>query len=98
MTVVVLLDVRLKTDALDESYAAVAETLSETRRFPGCVKAEVLIDSAEPAHLVVVETWESADADAAYRAWRRGDGAPVKLAAVLTAPPVLTYFSPSDKL
>jgi heme oxygenase (mycobilin-producing) len=98
MAVVALLEVRLKSEGLDEAYAVVTETLADTRKFAGCVNAEVLIDRTDPTHLVVVETWESPEADAAYREWRRGDGAPVKLAAVLAAPPVLTLFDPSDTL
>jgi quinol monooxygenase YgiN len=98
VAVVAILDVRLKSDPLEDAYTAVSETLSETRQFAGCIKAEVLVDSTDAAHLVVVETWESAEADAAYREWRRGDGAPVKLAAVLAAPPVLTHFSPAEHL
>lgn len=98
MSLVALLEVRLKADSLDESYAAVSATLADTRKFPGCQGAEVLIDTDDPAHLVVVETWESAEHDAAYREWRAGEGAPTELARVLAGRPVLTKFVASDTI
>ena len=58
--------------------------LAETRAFDGCRGVTVIQDSADPAHLVAVEQWESLEHDAAYRAWRAGDGAIPDLPGLLT--------------
>lgn len=93
MPLVAHLALRLDTADLSVSYAAVAATLEETMATEGCLGAEVLTDLADPSLLVIVETWASEEHDAAYRAWRRGAGAPTKLLAVLAGPPTLRRFS-----
>ena len=50
-------------------------SLPTTRAFPGCLRVDVMIDTTDPLHVLVIEVWESVAADAAYRAWRAGDGA-----------------------
>ena len=92
MSLTALLELRLKPDLLDAAYATVRETLADTRRFPGCEGVDVLVDRDDRAHLVVYERWESAEADAAYRAWRAGDGVS-DLGSVLTGAPVLTVLT-----
>ena len=92
MSVTALLELRLKPDLLDVAYAKVDEVLADTRRFAGCQGVDVLVDRDDPAHLVVHEQWASLAADAAYRAWRAGDGAS-DLGTVLDGPPVLTVLT-----
>lgn len=92
MTMIAILELRLKSDDVEKSHAAVRETLVDTRKFPGCLAVDVLIDREDPAHLVLVEKWESAEHDQAYRDWRAGDGAPVALIEVLAGPPELSTF------
>lgn len=97
MPVVALFEVRLQPEALDKAYQMLREVLVDTRAFEGCLGVDVLIDNADPAHIIVHETWASADHDAAYRAWRAGDGA-TELGTVLAAPPTLTLLTPSSDL
>ena len=92
MSLTALLELRLKPDMLDAAYATVRETLADTRQFPGCEGVDVLVDREDRAHIVVHERWESAEADAAYRAWRAGDGVS-NLGAVLAGAPVLTVLT-----
>ena len=70
MAITAILDLRIKPEALDRAPGVLRATLTDTRKFPGCQGCTVLIDSADPAHFVVYETWESVEADRAYRAWR----------------------------
>ena len=70
------------------------DILSDTRAFDGCLGVEVLVDSQNPAHVLVEEQWASLGHDAAYRAWRAGDGAS-GLDELLAAPPVLTHLEAS---
>ena len=92
MSLTAFLELRLNPEMLDAAHAKVREVLADTRQFPGCEGVDVLVDRADPAHVIVHERWASAEADAAYRAWRAGDGAS-NLGSVLAGPPVLTVLT-----
>jgi quinol monooxygenase YgiN len=55
---------------VDSAHKVISETLAATRAFPGCLGVTVLVDSDDPAHVAIYETWESIERDRAYRAWR----------------------------
>lgn len=92
MPVIALLDLQLKADSLAAGIEVIHETLAGTRAFAGCLGVAVLVDSKDPAHVVLHERWESADHDRAYREWRAGAGAS-NLSSVLAAPPRLHVFT-----
>ena len=92
MTLIAILDLQLDGERLDAARQVLKETLVATRAFPGCLALEVLTDVSDPAHVVVYEAWASPEADAAYRAWRAGEGKS-QLPTVVTRPPILTRFS-----
>ena len=94
MPITAHLDLTLKADAVPAAPAVLRQILADTRAFDGCLGVDVLVDSKDPAHVLVVERWASLDQDAAYRAWRAGDGASA-LGDLLAAPPVLTHFETS---
>jgi quinol monooxygenase YgiN len=98
MAITALLELRGKPESLDQGlHAELHAILGDTRAFDGCLGVDVLIDTADPTHLVVVERWASEEHDAAYRAWRAGDGK-TNLASFLASPPVLTKFSSTDEI
>jgi quinol monooxygenase YgiN len=98
MAITALLELRVKPETLDQGlHAELHAILSDTRAFEGCLGVDVLIDTADPTHFVVVESWESEEHDAAYRAWRAGDGQS-NLGSFLAAPPVLTKFTSADDI
>jgi heme oxygenase (mycobilin-producing) len=90
------LDIRLKADKLDTAFEVIHETLAGTRVFPGCLGVSVLVDSADPAHVILLEIWESAEHDNAYRKWRATAEGASKLGSVLAAPPSLTLFTVAE--
>src|SRR6188472_2620076 len=92
-TVTAILDMRLKPDVLDEAPETLRSVLKDTRAFPGCQQLDVLIDQADPTHVVVYEVWESAEADAAYRAWRATPEGKSALGSLLAGAPTMTKFS-----
>jgi quinol monooxygenase YgiN len=94
MAITAHLDLNLKTESLPTAPAVLREILADTRAFDGCLGVDVLVDNSNPAHILVVERWASLDHDAAYRAWRAGEGAS-RLGELLAAPPVLTHFETS---
>lgn len=97
MAITAFFEIRVRPEALDqEVHAELHKILSDTRAFEGCLAVEVLIDSDDPTHIVAVEKWVSEQHDAAYRAWRAGDGK-TNLAPYLASPPILTkFFSAND--
>jgi quinol monooxygenase YgiN len=97
MPVVAQLELRLQPEALEKAYQMLREILADTRAFEGCLGVDVLIDNQDPAHVIAHETWASLEHDAAYRAWRAGDGA-TELGTVLAAAPTLTLFTPSSEI
>jgi quinol monooxygenase YgiN len=97
MSLTALLDLQLKPDSVTDGYRVIHETLADTRAFAGCVSVDVLVDTADPAHVMVIEVWESAAADAAYREWRAGPGVS-GLGSVLAGKPTLTKYETSPSL
>ena len=86
MSITALLELQLKPDSDNEGYRVIHETLSDTRAYAGCER-RCAGRHKDPAHVMVIEVWESAEADAAYREWRAGPGAS-NLRSVLTAAPL----------
>ena len=70
MAITSLLDLRRRPDAPEDAEARITAVLSATRARPGFVSADVVRDLDDPKHFVVIEVWESLEADEAYRAWR----------------------------
>ena len=96
MAITSILDLQLKADSLDSAHQVIHATLAATRAFPGCQDVTVLVDSTDPAHVAVYETWESMEHDDAYRAWRatpEGTADLAGLGSILAAAPRLTRFT-----
>ena len=69
-TVTALLDLRIKPESVAEAKETVESVLVATRAFPGCIGVDVLVDTQDGAHLLLIEKWESIEHDQAYRDWR----------------------------
>ena len=70
MAITSLLDLRLHDDGPADAEERITAVLQATRARPGLVSVDVVRDVTDPRHLVVLEVWESLEADDAYRAWR----------------------------
>lgn len=70
MTVTSLLELTIKPERLADAERIIDETLVATRGFAGNLGCTVAVDTTDPTHYVVVERWESIEADDAYRAFR----------------------------
>jgi quinol monooxygenase YgiN len=93
VAIVAILDLQLKADSLEAAPGILKATLTDTRAFPGCLEVTVLIDSDDPAHVVLYETWESIERDQAYRAWRTTPEGASSLGSILAAAPKLSRFT-----
>ena len=85
------LDIHVKLESLAEAPAVIHDTLLATRAFDGCLGVDVLVDTEDSTHFVLVEKWISLEHDTAYRTYRAGPGKS-PLGAILSDTPVLTKF------
>jgi heme oxygenase (mycobilin-producing) len=98
MTVHTLMDLRFRADAMDEATKMLHNILIDTRAFDGCLGVDALVDLDDPAHVVLFESWASPEHNAAYMAWRDGEGATPQLGAVLAGAPGATRCAKSDEI
>jgi quinol monooxygenase YgiN len=96
VAVTAILDLQLKPESLDAAPAVLRATLTGTRAFPGCLGVTVLVDSEDPAHVVLYEDWESVEHDRAYRAWRASAEGASGLGSILAAAPKLSLYTAVD--
>lgn len=96
MAIIAILDVQIKPESLEAAPAVLHATLTDTRAFPGCLDVTVLIDSDDPAHVVLYESWESIEHDRAYRAWRASAEGASALGSILAAAPKLSRYTIAD--
>jgi heme oxygenase (mycobilin-producing) len=96
VAVTAILDLQLKADSLETAHKVIHATLTDTRAFPGCLGVTVLVDSDDPGHVVVYETWESVEHDRAYRAWRASAEGASDLGSILAAAPKLTLLTVAE--
>jgi quinol monooxygenase YgiN len=90
-----MLDLQLKADSLETAHEVIHATLTDTRAFPGCLGVTVLVDSDDPAHVIVYEVWESIEFDQSYRAWRASPEGASDLGSILAARK-LTQFTVAE--
>jgi quinol monooxygenase YgiN len=96
VAITVLLDLQIKADSLETAQQVLQATLTDTRAFPGCLGVTVLVDNADPTHVVVHETWESIERDRAYRAWRASAEGASDLGSIMAAAPKITLFTVAE--
>jgi heme oxygenase (mycobilin-producing) len=96
VAITAILDLQLKAESLETAHDVLRATLTDTRAFPGCQWVAVLVDTDDPAHVVVYETWESIEHDRAYRAWRATPDGASELGSILAAAPKLTLFTTAE--
>jgi quinol monooxygenase YgiN len=96
MPVTVLLELRFKPESLSEGTEIFRRELVKTRAFDGNLVTDVLVDEDDETHWVIYESWESVEADEAYRSFRAGAGKITELPPLLAAPAVKTRYTTSD--
>jgi quinol monooxygenase YgiN len=87
------LELTVKPESLADATRIIDETLVTTRAFPGNLGIDVVVDIDDPSHYVLVERWESVEADDAYRAFRKTPDGVSELGTILAAPPRLVRCS-----
>jgi quinol monooxygenase YgiN len=96
MPITVILELRLKPEAVAAARDVMHRALKDTRAFDGNLGTEVFVDQDDEAHWIVNEVWESVEHDEAYRRFRAGEGRLTELPPLLAAPPVKTRYVATD--
>jgi quinol monooxygenase YgiN len=96
MPITVILELRLKPEAVSEARDVMRRALKDTRAFAGNLGTEVFVDQDDDTHWIVNEVWESVERDEAYRSFRAGEGRIAELPPLLAAPPVKTRYVTTD--
>jgi|SRR5271163_4015898 len=96
MPVTVLLELRLKPEAVPGARDLMRRTLEVTRAFDGNLGVDVLVDEDDETHWIIYELWDTVEHDEAYRSFRAGEGRVVELPPLLAAPSVKTRYVTTD--
>ena len=96
MSVTVILELRLKPEAVSAARELMGRALQDTRAFPGNLETHVLIDADDEAHWLIYELWDSVEHDEDYRRFRAGEGKLTQLPPLLAAPPTKTRYVTTD--
>lgn len=96
MPFTVILELKLKPDAVGAARDVMGRALRDTRAFAGNLGTDVLVDQDDEAHWLIYELWETVEHDEAYRAFRAGEGKLTDLPPLLAAPPVKTRYATTD--
>lgn len=94
VSMTVLLELKFKSERVEEGVELFRHELLRTRSFAGCESVEVVRDQADLDRLIFVERWSSVEAYEAYGDWRATDGAITDLAEMLDAPPIMRRAEP----
>lgn len=92
MPIVVTLELSILPEKIAEAPSGLQEILDVTRTRPGCLGIDLLVDRADPSHILVVEKWASVAEDADYRAWRATPAGASNFGTFLAAPPVSVSY------
>ncbi|NUT70280.1 putative quinol monooxygenase [Pseudarthrobacter sp. C4D7] len=93
MTAIVHFDVQIDPARRGEAARYLSETLAATRAWPGNQGIEAMVDDADPCHILVVETWATAQDHDDYAAWRQTPEGKNTLHEILAAPPSKQVYS-----
>jgi quinol monooxygenase YgiN len=96
VAIIAIVDLQVRRDSVEIAHTVLHETLTDTRAFPGCLDVTVLVDSDDPAHVILYETWESIEHHRAYRAWQASAEGTSGLGSILAETPKLSLFAVAE--
>jgi quinol monooxygenase YgiN len=95
MTVLVLLEAKVKPQRANDVTRLLRELLPSTRSFPGCQRVSGYLGQ-DGTTLLLVEDWESKAAQEKYLTWRVTTEHGKQLMALWEGPPTIRYFDPLE--
>ena len=96
MSVLVLVELQVKSEDVSDMKSYLAEIFPDTRAYDGCQKIDVYFNTEDTGNMVLVEHWDSPAHYEKYRAWRAENGVSDKFEAMFAGPPSIRYFERID--
>lgn len=96
MSVVVLLEIKVKPEAVNEVKAFLKDVLPDTRSYAGCQGIDIYNNADDATNFVFYERWDSREHYQKYLSWRTETGVLDKLGAKLAGPPSIRYYDRVD--
>ncbi len=87
MSIGIIVEVRIKTGAVEGLKRWFAENLDDTRNFEGCEEIKIFIDKEDPNLLFLVERWRAKEDYENYHQWRLENGSLYELRGFLENKP-----------
>lgn len=94
MTVQVTMELTLKEGRYNDFRDFMVRILPDTRPYQGCVSIEFVRDQDNPAHLLVMEKWNSRTDYERYLKWRMDSGIMGEIVGMIEGEPKLQFFDP----
>ena len=95
MTVLTLVESKIKPQRADDLTHLLRELLPSTRAFAGCKSVTASV-SEDGVHLALVEHWDSQEARQQYVTWRMTTDHGKQLGALLDGQLSIRFFNPLD--
>ena len=92
MSVLVLLEMKMKPEHVDDLTDFLKSELHATRAFDGCNGLTFHRNQDDPNTMIAVEDWDSRQQYEKYLAWRTDRGDFEKLTAFMEGDPSIRYF------
>ena len=96
MSVLVLLEAKVKPEDISNMKSYMAEILPDTRAYDGCQGIDVYFNTEDTSSMLGVEHWNSRAHYEKYIAWRTETGVMDKIGTMLAGPPSIRYFERID--
>ncbi len=96
MSVIVLVDMQVKPEAVGEMKSNLKKNLPDTRAYDGCQSIDIYDNIDDSGNLVVCGRWESRKHHESYMDWRRETGTLDQIFAMLAGAPSIRYFERID--
>jgi quinol monooxygenase YgiN len=96
MSVLLIAEVKVKTETKEELKAFLNEILPDTRSFEGNEGIDVYFDIEETDVMVLVEKWQSSENYNKYHDWRVSTGVIDKLRTFLVGKPSRRFLELAD--
>jgi quinol monooxygenase YgiN len=91
----VTITIKLVAKDRDQTLQHLAHALPTTRNYNGCRYCNTLTNADVPNEIVLIQEWDSRDAQQRYIQWRQETGALSELVALLAEPPTVEFWEPN---
>jgi len=92
MKIRVILEFKCELDKIEVFTSLLNSAIAETRVFEGCSSVEILSNSDDPSNIVLLEIWDSRNANEKYLQWRTETGMFDQLSLMLKEKPLIRYY------